>query len=124
MSYSSRCAGVKRPLAGNVRVMSDRVAVEFAGRVDQNQVAVLRNRVAGRVVQHARIRARGDDRRVSGRLRAELAERVEQLRFEFVLAHAGTARGHRPAVRLRGNLSGAAHDGELVVVLDEPHLVE
>ena len=120
LALRRREAAARREGAGDV----GRVAVEFAGGVDQDQVAVLGNRVAGRVVQHAGIRAGRDDRRVSRRLRAEFAERVEQLGFEFVLAHAGMARGHRAAMRLRGNLSGAAHDGEFVVVLEEPHLVE
>ncbi len=53
-----------------------------------------------------------------------LAERVEQLRLEFVFAHARAARGHRATVRERGNLPGAAHDRKLVRVLHETHVVE
>jgi hypothetical protein len=115
-----REAAVRRERAGDVR----RVAVELAGGVDQDQVAVARGRVAGRIVKHARVRAGRDDRPVRGRLRAVLAERVQQLGLEFVFADAGAARLHRAAMCERRDVRGARHDRQLVFVLHEPHVVE
>jgi hypothetical protein len=96
----------------------------LTGGVDQDQVAVPRNRVSCGIVQHAGIGARSDDRAIRRPLRAVFAECVQQLCFEFVLAHAGVRRGHGAAMREGRDLTGAAHDGQFVGVLEETHLVE
>ncbi len=120
LALRRREAAGRRKRAGDV----GGVAVELARGVDQDQVAFAHDCVARRVVQRAGIRAGRDDRPVSRRLRAASAERVEQLGFEFVLAHAWPAGMHRAPVRLGGNRRRAPHDRDFVRALDEAHFVE
>jgi hypothetical protein len=52
------------------------------------------------------------------------AEFVAQFGFEFVLGHAGPAGAHGAGVAGRSDVGSAAHDVDLVRILDQTHLVE
>ena len=100
------------------------VAIELAARIDQQQIAVAQAGVVRHVMQHTGVRAGRHDRRVRRKLRAIAPEFVQQLRLDLVL-HAAGARGlHGAAVRRGGDARGAPHGGELLLVLDEAHVVE
>ena len=96
-------APVHRERAGDV----GGVAVELAAGVDQQQRAVLEQRVVLAVVQHAGVGAAGDDRPVGRELRAVAAELVQQLGLDLVLHppaawRASRARARRRRSRRRG----------------------
>ncbi len=97
------------------------IAVDFAARVDQDQVTVAQHGLAGRVVQHAGVRARCDDAVVGHRLRAMAAEFVQQFGLDLVFAHAGAGDAHGAHVGARGNLGRPPHCGNFAGVLDQPH---
>ena len=106
------------------------IAVEFAARVDQHQLAGAHRRGIGAVMQHAGVGTGRDDRAVGRVLRAALPEFMQQFGVEVVFAdvlalaqHPG-ARLHRANVGAGADLRRAAHDVLLEVVLDEPHFVE
>jgi hypothetical protein len=79
------------------------IQLELAARVDQHEIAVGELRVVRVVVQHARVRARGDDRRIRA-FGAVTAKLVEKLRFELIFHHAGLRGPHRARVRSHRDL--------------------
>ena len=106
------------------------VAVQLAACVNQHQLPIAHRRGIGPVVEYARIGACCDDGAIGGVLRAAFAEGVQQLGIEVVFTHIlpGTQHAGRPLHRadmgLGADLAGAAHDVQLMRVLDEAHLVE
>jgi len=101
-----------------------RVAMEFAAGVDQQQFVFLQLPVVVAVVQHARIRAAGDDGRVRHSLRAVPEELVQKLGLDLVFVPADTRALHRAAVRASGDFGSASHQFELMLVLHETQGVE
>ena len=114
-----REAAADRPRPGDV----GGVDVEFRGAVDEHERARSQPVAVGIVVKNRGVVAARDDRGVGGALRAAHPVRVLDHRFEFVLPHAGMGRAHAGDVTGAGDLARAAHDRDLVVVLDQPHLV-
>ncbi len=77
------------------------VAGIFAAGVDQAQLAGLEPGIAGggvtgRIVEHAGVRAGGDDRRIGRSARAVAAEFVQQFGLDLVFVHRASAAAGRP----------------------------
>ena len=113
-------AAAHRKRARDIR----RVALVFAARVDQQELAVLQLPAVLAIVQHAGVGAAGDDRRIGDRLRAAAQELVRELRFDLVLVPSDARAIHRPPMGARGNGGRAAHQRDLVLVLHEPQHVD
>ena len=113
-------AAARRKGSRNVR----RVTMEFAAGVDQQQLVFLQLTIIVAVMQDARVRATGDDRRVCDGLRAVTQELVRKLRFDLVLVPADARALHRAPVRTGRNFAGAPHQLQLVLVLHETQRVE
>jgi hypothetical protein len=101
-----------------------RVALILAPGVDQQELAVLQLPAVLAVVEHARVRAARDDRRIGDRLRAAPQELVGELRFDLVFVPAGAGAIHRPPVSRGGNGRRATHQGDLVLVLHETQRID
>ena len=115
--------GVKRPLTGNVRVMSEAYS-------SYSQPASISSRSPSCelvrilvVVQDAGVRAAADDR-VIGDVGVVAAELVQQLRHHLVLHAPGTREAHRALVRGDGDARRLAHRVELRARLEQPHVVQ
>ncbi|MPM49423.1 hypothetical protein SDC9_96152 [bioreactor metagenome] len=106
------------------------IAIQFAARVDQHQLARLHRRLVRAIVQHAGVVARRDDGVIRHILRAAVAELMQQLGIEVVFAHI-LARPqharrtlHGTHMRPRADDARAAHDVEFMPILHQPHVVQ
>ena len=112
--------------AGDVRG----IAVQFATRVDQHQLAIANRRHIGAVMQHTGVGTRGDDGGVGGKLRAVQTELVQQLGIQVVLTHilAGTQHAsaglHGTYMGVGTDTGGAAHGVLLMGVFHQAHFIQ
>ena len=106
------------------------VTVQFAAGIDQHQLAGAQRGGIGTVMQHTGIGTGSDDAGIGRKLRTLTAEFVQQLGFQVVFTRIGS-RAQQARAFLHGahmgpgaDLRGAAHQGQLVCVLDQAHLVQ
>ena len=83
------------------------IVVVFGAGIDEQQITVAQSIAILGVVQHAGIRATGDDGRIGGTATTAAREFVVELGLHLVFAHAGAARTHGTTVRVAAYLHGA-----------------
>src|SRR5690554_2240266 len=100
------------------------ITVEFAARIDQQEIAVLHATVVLDVMQDAGIGTARDDGWIGRPLAAGAAKGVQKLCFDFVLETARTRDAHCAAMRVRRKFARTPHDRKFGSVLDQAHFVE
>ena len=101
-----------------------REITELCARVNQQQVAVFDALIVGRVMQHGRVRARCDDRRIAVSRASLFAKDVSQHGFNLVLVHPRPERAKRGYMSIARDVYGAAQHFKIVARFNEPHLVQ
>lgn len=100
------------------------IALELAAGVDEDEIAVLEERIVAMVMKHGRVRAGGDDGGIGEMLEPGPQAGGVKDGLQLVFAHSGAGGGHDLAVGGCADLAGAPHEGDLFCGLAGAQLVK